>query len=51
MEKIRCVVERITYHNEDNGYTVIKVGVKNYRDVVTDVGSTASVNVGTVLYR
>ena len=49
MEKIRCVVERVTYHNEDNGYTVIKVRVKNYRDLVTVVGSTASVNVGTVL--
>ena len=29
MDKIRCVVERITYQNEDNGYSVIKVRVKN----------------------
>lgn len=25
MNKIRCVVERITYQNEDSGYCVIKV--------------------------
>ncbi len=24
MEHLRCVVERITYQNEENGYTVLK---------------------------
>ena len=24
MERLRCVVERITYQNEQNGYSVIK---------------------------
>ena len=30
MEHLRCVVERITYQNADNGYTVLKCAVKNY---------------------
>ena len=25
MDRLRCVVERITYQNETNGYSVIKV--------------------------
>ena len=28
MEHLRCVVERITYQNEENGYTVLKCAVK-----------------------
>ena len=41
MEHLRCVVERITYQNADNGYTVLKCAVKNYCDLVTVVGSNA----------
>lgn len=47
--KIRGVVERITYQNPDNGYTVLKCAVKNYSDLVTVVGSLLDVNVGSVL--
>lgn len=50
MEHIRCVVERITYQNEQNGYSVIKCRVKDYSDLVTVVGSMAEVHVGSVLY-
>ena len=49
MDTLRCVVERITYQNEDNGYTVIKCRVKNHPDLVTVVGSMADVHVGSVL--
>ena len=49
MERLRCVVERLTYVNEDNGYTVLKARVKNYKDLVTVVGKLASVHVGSVL--
>ncbi len=28
MVKIRCVVERITYQNPENGYSVLKCAVK-----------------------
>lgn len=47
--KIRGVVERITYQNPDNGYTVLKCAVKNYHDLVTVVGNLLDVNVGSVL--
>lgn len=49
MEHIRCVVERITYHNPENGYTVLRCAVKNARDLVTVVGTMADPHVGSVL--
>ncbi len=49
MEHLRCVVERITYQNEDNGYTVLKCAVKNYNDLVTVVGTMPDTHVGSVL--
>lgn len=47
--KIRCVVERITYQNPDNGYSVLKVRMKGYSDLVAVVGNLFDVNVGSVL--
>lgn len=49
MEKLRGVVERITYENEDTGYSVIKIKSKGYIDLITVVGSMATVNVGSVV--
>lgn len=49
MDFLRCIVERITYQNDDNGYSVIKVKAKGFLDLVTVVGNMASVNVGCVL--
>lgn len=49
MEHLRCVVERITYQNEENGYTVLKCAVKNYSDLVTVVGNMPDTHVGSVL--
>lgn len=50
MEHLRCVVERITYQNTENGYSVIKCRAKGYQDLVTVVGSMPDVHVGSVLY-
>ena len=47
--KLRGVVERITYQNPDNGYTVLKCAVKNYNELVTVIGNMLDVNVGSVL--
>ncbi len=47
--KLRCVVERITYQNPGNGYTVLKCAVKNEKDLVTVVGNLLDVNIGSVL--
>ncbi len=49
MIKLRCVVERITYQNSENGYSVMKVKVKGYKDLVTLVGNLLDVPVGSVL--
>lgn len=49
MIKLRCVVERITYQNPDNGYSVMKVNVKGYNNPVTLVGNLLEVPVGSVL--
>ena len=49
MEHLRCVVERITYQNAENGYTVLKCAVRNYSDLVTVVGTMPEIHVGSVL--
>ena len=49
MVKIRCVVERITYQNPENGYSVLKCRVKGYNDLIPVVGNLLDANVGSVL--
>ena len=49
MDRLRCVVERVTYQNETNGYSVIKCRAKGYADLITVVGSMPEVHVGSVL--
>ena len=49
MTKLRCVVERITYQNAENGYSVMKVKVKGYDDLVTLFGNLLEVPAGSVL--
>ena len=49
MDRLRCVVERITYQNEQNGYTVLKCRAAGYQDLVTVVGALPEIHVGSVL--
>lgn len=49
MVKLRCVIEHITYQNAENGYSILKVNVKGYKDLVTIVGHLLDVPVGSVL--
>ena len=42
-------MERITYQNPENGYSVMKVKVKGYDDLVTLVGNLLEVPAGSVL--
>ena len=49
MEHLRCVVERITYQNAENGYTVLKCAVKNNKELITVVGTMPETHVGSVL--
>ncbi len=41
--KITGNIERITFHNEDNGYVVLKVQIPGKRELVTVVGTLSSV--------
>lgn len=47
--KLRGVVEHITYQNPENGWAVMKINVKDYKDLVTITGSLLDVPVGSVL--
>lgn len=47
--RIRCVIERITYQNPENGYSVLRASMNNSHDLVTVVGSFPDVSVGSVL--
>lgn len=49
MTKLRCVIEHITYQNQENGWSVMKVKVKGYDNLVTLTGSLLDVPVGSVL--
>lgn len=49
METITGVVERITYHNEESGYGVIKVRVKGFSELIPFTGKFISINVGTII--
>ena len=49
VENLRCVVERITYQNETNGYAIIKCCAKGFNDLVTVVGNMPKPHVGAVL--
>lgn len=39
-------IERITYHNEDNGFCVLRVKVKGHKDLVTVTGNSPTLSVG-----
>ena len=44
MEKIKCTIERITFQNPENGYSVLQATIKGYRDEQTLVGNGASIS-------
>ncbi len=39
-------IERITYHNIENGFCVLRVNVKGRKDLVTVIGSVPSISIG-----
>ena len=46
MEKLSGLIERITFHNPDNGFTVLRVAVRGQSIPVTVVGNMVMVNAG-----
>ena len=45
-ETLKGLIERVTYHNPQNGFAVLKVQVRGCQGLVTVVGSTTSVTPG-----
>ena len=45
-EELKGVIERITFHNLDNGYCVLRVQARGFRDLVTVVGHCQQVVAG-----
>jgi exodeoxyribonuclease V alpha subunit len=45
-EEISGLIERVTFHNDDSGFCVLRVKVQGRRDDTTIVGSLPSVNAG-----
>src|SRR5215467_10064766 len=50
MEMVTGVLERLTYHNEENGYTVARLAVEGARDLLTIVGNFSNPVVGEQLF-
>lgn len=46
IESLSGLIERVTFHNEESGFAVMKVKAKGHRDLVSVVGSLASVSAG-----
>src|SRR5215207_5919148 len=46
LETLAGSVERVTFHNAENGFAVLKVHTRGKRDLVTVVGHTPSVSAG-----
>jgi hypothetical protein len=42
-EVLAGLVERVTYHNSENGFCVLRAKVRGHRDMVTVVGHAAAV--------
>jgi exodeoxyribonuclease V alpha subunit len=45
-EALAGLVERVTFHNEDNGFCVLRVKARSHRDLVTVVGHAAMISPG-----
>ena len=49
LSKIQGQIERITFANEENGFTIARLKTKGEKDLVTVVGSLPGINPGEVL--
>ncbi len=50
MISLKGQIERITYTNDDNGYTIAKVKVQGQRELVTVVGNLIAPNPGEIIH-
>ena len=48
-EQLQGIVERVTYHAQDSGYSVARLKVPSHSDLVTIVGRFPSISAGQTL--
>ena len=45
-ETLAGLVERVTYHNEESGFCLLRVKARGQRDLIAVVGHAASISAG-----
>jgi exodeoxyribonuclease V alpha subunit len=45
-EVLAGLVERVTFHNADNGFCVLRVKARGHRDLITVIGHAATISAG-----
>ena len=45
-EVLAGIVERVTFHNTENGFCVLRAKARGHRDLVTVVGHAATISAG-----
>lgn len=45
-EVLAGLVERVTYHNAENGFCVLRVKARGHRDLITVIGHSATISAG-----
>ena len=45
-EVLADLIERVTYHNSDNGFCVLRIKARGHRELVTVVGHAATISAG-----
>ena len=45
-EVLAGLVERVTFHNDENGFCVLRAKARGHRDLVTVVGHAATISAG-----
>ena len=50
-EVLAGLAERVTYHNAENGFCVLRAKARGHRDVVTIVGHAATIAAGAASLR
>jgi exodeoxyribonuclease V alpha subunit len=45
-EVLAGIVERVTFHNAETGFAVLRVKARGHRDLVTIVGHAAAISAG-----
>ena len=45
-EVLAGLVERVTFHNQDTGFCVLRLKARGHRDLVTTIGHAAMISAG-----